>query len=355
MLFRLIKKITKNLGVFLSLFFGIILSLVIINAIAIYGNSLSDILLQKEISKYEKNYNQTAGTAYLSYNCNETSVGFSKEIEDYNISTLNNANMDIEVGRTMAIANESVFWKEGAKIDSRSYFYHYDYELISIKDFENHVDIVEGRMFNNSFFEQDKNVLEVLVDKTTLFNLSLNVGELYRIELLNLPSPSRVADENKRVEELGINKNYLKVVGVYEFKENDLFWRKGEWNNSQSHFIANGYPLSLLSQAESKSLQFSSEYFFDLSNFKYTDREKFTKDIDKISSDLNGVKTSFHFNIYNLLLEENNDMKLVNNMLWIIQIPLLVIVFLYILMITGIIVDRDKDEIALLKVEGQQK
>ncbi|WBW97832.1 FtsX-like permease family protein [Oceanirhabdus sp. W0125-5] len=352
MLFRLIKKITKNFGVFAALFFGIILSLVIINSIAIYGNSLSDMLLQKELSKYETKFKETAGSVSVSYFNSDINSGFSEEIRDSYISILSKTNMNIEPGRIMATANEGAVWKEAESYNPQEYFFCSDYDLISIKNFENHVEIIEGRMFNESFREEDKNIIEVLVDKTTLLNLGFNIGELYRIELLNIPTISRVIDEIERVDKMRISKNYLKIVGVYEFKENDLFWRKGIWDNSRNHFIAKENSLSLLCEKESKKLHFNREYFINLSNLKYSERMDFIKKIDQINSHFNEVNTAFSINVYDLLIKDNNEMKLVNNMLWIIQIPLLVIVFLYILMITGIIVDRDKDEIALLKSRG---
>ena len=351
MLFRLLKKITKNYGVFLSLLFGIILSLVVINCTIIYGNSLKDSLFQKILTKYEMKYGENTGTVLIRNDNMDLNEGFSKKVESYNKSVLDRFNMNIHIGRSMATAKNSIFWDEDTDITKRN-FYVRDYQLISIKDFKNHIDIIQGRIFNNSFVHENKNVVEVVVDNLTMRNLKLEIDKLYRMELVDKVEHGRILKLIDKKSDLKESMNYFKIVGVYKLKENDIFWRKGLWQNTDNSFVVDENILDKLCSNEKGKVEISSEYFIDFSKFKYSDRNQFIKKLDKVQEEYSIMNSQFILNIVSLIKDDNKNFKLVSNMLWIIQIPLLVIVFLYILMITGIIVDRDKDEIALLKSRG---
>lgn len=351
MLFRLIKKITKNYGVFLSLFLGVILSLVIVNCTIIYSNSLKDSLFQIILEDYEKKYDETAGTVIIHNNNMDSQSLFSEKNENYNKSVLDRFNMDIYVGRSMATAEHSIFWDEDTDT-SKQYFYNRDYQLMSIKDFENHINIIQGRIFNNTFVQGDKNVVEVVVDKKTIIDLKLELDKLYRMELVNdikYESILNLIDEKHSSKQ---RMNYFKIVGVYELKENDIFWRKGIWKNTNNSFVVNENALRQLWINEKGKTQITNEYFIDFSNFKYSNRSEVLEELQKAEDEYSINNSQITLNIRSLINEEDKNFKLVSNMLWIIQIPVLAILFLYILMITGIIVERDKDEIALLKSRG---
>ncbi|WBW94965.1 ABC transporter permease [Oceanirhabdus sp. W0125-5] len=351
MLFRLLKKISKNYGVFLSLFFGIILSLVIINCTVIYGNSLKDSLFQKILTNYERKHGETAGTVLIHNNNMDLHEGFSKEVENYNKLVLDRFNMNINTGRSMAIAEYSVFWDEDTDITKRG-FYNRDYQLISIKDFKDHIDIIQGRIFNNSFVQGNKNVVEVVVDKKTMIDLRLEIDKLYRMELVDKIKHESILNLLDQKLSLKQRTNYFKIVGVYELKENDVFWRKGIWKNIDNSFVVHENVLSQLCRNEKGKIKLSSEYFIDFSKFKYSDRNEFLNELYKAEDEYSIINSQFVLNIKSLINDDNKNFRLVNNMLWIIQIPVLAILFLYILMITGVIVERDKDEIALLKSRG---
>lgn len=354
MLFRLLKKITKNYGVFLSLLFGIVLSLVVINCTIIYGNSLKDSLFQKLLSNYEMDNGETAGTVSINDNNMNLSDGFSEEVESYDRSVLEKFNMDVYTGRSLATAEYSIFWDEDVDTSKKD-FYRRNYQLISIRDFKNHIDIIQGRIFNDSFVKGNKKVAEVVVDQKTMLNLKLEIDKLYRMELVDKVKHESILNLINDKRENNQKMNYFKIVGVYKLKENDVFWRKGIWKNTDNSFVINENVLNQLYVNEQGRVKVSREYFIDFSKFKYSDRNEFLKELSKTEDEYSIKNSQFILNISALIEEENKNFNLVGNMLWIIQIPVFTILFLYILMITGIIVERDKDEIALLKSRGATK
>lgn len=354
MLFRLLKKVTRNYGIFLSLLVGILLSLVIINCTVIYGNSLKDSLLEKVFSSYEKQYDEFPGIISVEEYSTNLSNGFSKEKEDNDKSVLDRFGLEYKVGRSVAKAEHSVFWEIGSDMSKRM-FYSRDLELISIKDFKEHVDIIQGRMYEDTFIHNDKKIVEVVVDQKALLELKLEIDGLYRMEFLDSLEQKDIMKLVNQKRDNEEKMNYFKVVGVYKIKENDSFWRKGIWKNEKNNFVADENVLGQLYNDEDGNIKIAREYFMDFSRFRYSDRIEFLDKLNKAEAEYSRNNSVIQLNIKSILDKEDKNFNLVANMLWIIQIPVFAIMFLYILMITGIIVDRDKDEIALLKSRGATK
>lgn len=349
MLFRLLKKVTRNYGVFLALFLGIILSLVTINSTVMYGNSLKDSLFQKVLKEYESKYDETAGAIHLYKDGIRLRGEEFEEFQEENKSVLSMLGLDIEEGRTEIEAKYSLFWYEESNIEEGIPYYR-NYRFKSIFNFIDHVNIVQGRAFNDTFKHKDKNVIEVMIDRRTMRELRLEMDKLYRTELVREYNTKVI---NAKLEsEKEMNPTYFKVVGVYEPKKNDLFWRKGILRNNYNAFIAHENSLDAFCMREGKLVDVNSEYFIDFSQYKYSDFGNFKENLEVVRRKYESDHFEFNFNMKSLFEGDNKNFKLVSNMLWIIQIPVLAILFLYILMITGIIIDRDKDEIALLKSRG---
>lgn len=351
MLFRLIKKITKNYGVFFALFLGIILSLVTINSTTMYGNTLKDSLFQRTLKDFEKNYNQTAGTVLIQKEKTFVKVGLSDTFGEKNKKELGVFNREVIDGRSVAELHNSIFLYEENDMRVGELFCN-DYKLKSMRDLHNHVNIVQGRIYQKSFRYEDKNIIEVIVDRNTMINLKLEMDKLYLMEVLNIIDVPSIRKRINKKTESKLKLTYFKIVGVYEEKKNDVFWRKGLLKKDKNEFMIHENAMELLCIQENKKVDISREYFIDLDNFKYQDLKEFVKEIDGVKKRFVSDEMIYKSNLNNIAVINDRDFKLVSNMLWIIQIPVIAILFLYVLMITGIIVDRDKDEMALLRSRG---
>lgn len=354
MLFRLLKKVTKNYGVFLALFLGIILSLVTINSTVIYGNSLKDSLFQLKLKNYAEKNQETPGTIMVEKFNLDPSLAMSETFRETIKSEIDGMNMEIEEGRVELQAQRSVYWY-GENDPIERIAGSEGYILKSTIDFQNHINILQGRLFNDSFIQENQNIVEVMVDVKTFKKRRLQMDKLYRMELVDKVNVNDIMFKTKESIKEGINLNYFKIVGIYEYKNNDTFWRKGFRLNNTDVFMVNEKSLSALCEKEKKSIYLSSEYFIDFSAFRYYTFSDFMMKKENVQKGMEMKGFRVTSNVENIIGSEHKNFKLLNNMLWIIQIPVLTLLFLYILMITGIIVDRDKDNIALLKSRGASK
>jgi len=351
MLFRLLKKISKNLGVFISLLLGIVISLVIINATIMYGNVLKDDLFHKQMSDFELKNNVSAGTINITDSSLVMEDVISDRVVKQDLDALSELDLNIEVGRNLALAQYSIFWDSSSDTSQKD-FYTRNYDLISIHDFQNHVEMVQGRMYSSDLVGDEGGIIEVVVDQKTYLEMKLEMDKLYPTMLISHIEHQAIQDRLKSKAEDNQALVRFKVVGVYKLKEGDSFWRRGYWKNDKNTFLAHEKALGDFSVYENIGLQGIREYFLDLSQFRYTNRQAFIKAYEKIEETYEVQNDEIFLNVGNTVKKDDKNFALVSNMLWIIQVPVFAILFLYILMITSIIVERDKDEIALLKSRG---
>jgi len=354
MFFRLLKKISKNKGIFLSLLIGVVLSLVVINATIIYGNSLKDSLFQQVLGEFEEKNNVTAGSVIITDPAMNLNNGFSKEVEAYDQSVLSKLDLDVETGKSYAYLSQSVFWDPDANTDVEG-FYRRGYDLIAMSDFVDHVDLIQGEMFKATEIEDNELIVEVMVDQKTLVDLKLEVGKLYKTAVVKGVKYVDVLTAANAMENDLMPVTYFKIVGVYEVDLVDNYWKQGLWKNDKHNFVIHENTMNILKREWEGKVTVSREYFIDFSTFKYSDREKTASELQEVYDLYESRSNEFQMNLTNTLNRDNKNFALVSNMLWIIQIPVFAILFLYILMLTGIIVERDKDEIALLKSRGATK
>lgn len=214
-------------------------------------------------------------------------------------------------------------------------------EIEGISDINKHVKLIKGEKPKEAVYEENNmKIADIMVDKNTYDNLNLEVGKTYEIVSFGNANPVK-----------------FKVSAVFE-KNNDKFWLAKDNQNFYGKLImSDKEAFSLLQKDEFylkllKDINFRVDYDYNL-----MESSQASSDYKALSDVLN--KLSLNSNTYQVTCSLNNCLKnyiknasLYETLIWIFNIPIIAIILFYVYVISGFVVEQDKDQIAIFKSRG---
>lgn len=340
-----IKNVFKNKLLYLCLAAGFILSIAIVCAVPTYidsvlNNYIGSIFSQAEnkLPEENKKYIHPA-SAYLN-------VGFRSGVNYDSFSQGYGTFKSMFLTEARKIPVPSLAEKVSLTFDSIRYTYTKDnksYDSInnrleSIADFRNHVNIVSGRLPGTELTQE--NAIEVIVDKRTFDNFNLELDKTY--EMLHVE------------KEAGPK---MKVVGVFEIKDiKEPYWLDKD-TSFYCRFMAEEEGLVSLFKNYTGLGRFLRGVTFEVIYDYNRITNKNASEIYKIGTDVENsfikrTGTDVSFQIAKNLKTYAANERLYSTVMWILLIPILLVVMYYIWMISELIIDSDKEQIAVLKSRG---
>ncbi|MCM0649372.1 FtsX-like permease family protein [Clostridium swellfunianum] len=340
-----IKNVFKNKLLYLCLTAGFIFSIAIVCAVPTYidsvlNNYISSIFSQAENKPLQENKKYIPpSAAYLS-------VGFKSGIDYETFNQGYGSFKSMFLTEAKKVPVPTLAEKVYLTFDSIRYTYTKDnksYDSInnklgSISDFNSHIDIVSGRLPSKDISAES--AVEVIVDKKTFDNFKLELDKTY--EILHI--------------ENGANPK-MKVVGIFQTKDaKESYWLDKD-TNFYCKFMTEEEALIKLFQSHKglgkflKGLTFEIIYdYTKITNKNATAIYKTAADIE--SSFIKRTGSDINFQIAESLKAYAANERLYSVVMWIFLIPIMLVVMYYIWMISELIVDSDKEQIAVLKSRG---
>lgn len=206
-------------------------------------------------------------------------------------------------------------------------------ETCTMKNFKEHITVVSGK---DSSDEPDKNgIYDVLVSETTFNNLDLVLDEVIAFNGVAYPDGSAVK---------------VRVVGIFEDKENDSFWVKKpaeyDWQcflteKAFSDMINKIYP-----STKCGACSVDKYVLYDYSQIKYDD-------VQNILAAANILKDSkYEVNFAGNFKNYSTAQKKVVATMNILQVPTLFLLAIFIYMVSSQMLAMESNEIAMLKSRG---
>lgn len=210
-------------------------------------------------------------------------------------------------------------------------------KVMAMTDIEKHITITEGRMYNTQRTADGS--YEVICDAEALKYLGAVCGKTYSIQ------NSFYTDS----EPLSVT-----IVGVFEQKdEKDTYW--SETFDSYLNALFMDYDLFVGDYMNSGVSMLSEITFRCAYDYQKMDLNSLDRITSAIEQDFeiypsNGFK--FSMGVYDILTEYAVRAQKLRQMLWILQIPTLVMLAFYLFMVSQLNVEQEKNEIAVLKSRG---
>ncbi len=337
----LIQKINKNKWLILSVLIGFIIAVSIVTSVPMYSAGILKNVLIEDIESFSKKERIYPGTFSARQSLSsEEFESFNKAFTKYNnkvISVVDDLGLSVK-SKKYNLSTDQMYV---GKLDKNGNTYDEKgptFLLEAVSDIESNIKIKQGKIFSDTV---DKDgIYEAIVSEKTLKTLDLKIDEIYYTRKMNL-------DEKKYLK--------FKVVGVYTIDDEDNpFWVDKNWEHSNgilihSRAFINNYMKWDQARIDNISWFYTLDYkAINVSNIKsilqhYNQLKKDMETKDKISINLAASEV-----LQKYIVRQKQLMIT----LWTIQAPVLIMILIYVFMLSGLIVEKDSNEIALLKSRG---
>jgi len=340
MLRMVLRKMLSNPWMMLCLLVGSILAVAMVSSIPMYTDGVLQRMLIKDLENYQLetgNYPGrylVRGGFYAQYAEEDRTRAY--RVFDRKITTDFVEEIGLPVLRSvknMTIDHLVALPEEQREEDPKKRFMKLD----TVTDLEKHISMVHGRLFSDS---SDLGYYEVIISEEAMKKYDLRLNEIYTVDdLLNL------LEEPMR----------FKVVGIFTIEEtNDPYWFQGLWAYRDSMLMDYGLFQKLFIDTDSPLLS-NVQWFYA---FDYH-----AMNLDSIKTVLSAYESqNRYFNEYRSLdwrfpavpilqqySEREARLKLT---LWVLQVPILLMLAFYLFMVSQLIVEHEKNEIAVMKSRG---
>jgi len=210
-------------------------------------------------------------------------------------------------------------------------------KVIGMTGLADHAEIIQGRMFEPGQLPDGS--FEIVCNEECLKTLGMSFGGTYQLQnsFFSAAEPLTVT-----------------VVGVFrQASENDSYWSETmedylnalfmDYDTMLGDYLSTG--LTTLSGAECR-------YSFDYQKMDLNDLSSVTKAIEEDRAVYSDAGMSFSMGISDILSEYAVRAANLKSMLWILQIPTIVMLAFYLFMVSQLNVEQEKNEIAVFKSRG---
>ncbi len=331
----MLQKMWQKKWMNLSLLLGCVLLIATTVSFPLYQKAAYDRMLQDEFTKYTASEGRWPMLIRMGANCNKDKKGTLGKIENYSKEIY----QVLGVKEYMSVYSYSIF-RAVAKSDiNRADADSIDLSLSMMTDLDQHAKMISGEMYSEKGVDEEGNI-EVVVPQATLVSRGLLVGETLKFDRMRTP-------DDKEIK--------VKVVGVFTKDEQDKFYFQDNPETLFENCFMNpdlfreiflgdnavGYNITInvfdlidyesVSASMVENINTQTEYLCNKSAYKSVIRQPG----------------------YQSILEEYEIKRVrISATLLILQIPVLVLLAAFLLMISGQMYEMERNEISVIKSRG---
>lgn len=337
MLRLLIRKMINTRWMVLCLLIGFIMAAGMMSTVPIYMDASLQRILVKDMEKYQVNTNSFPGEYVVSKTIPfgvsiADQIKYADELSKTVEREANDIPMPISNGK-VAVRDDFLYMivadiKEGT-LNKRI-------KMQAMTGLEEHITIVKGRMYNPGLTD---GVYEVICTDAVLQLLGIIYDKEYTVvnAFYNDKQPLTV-----------------KVVGVYEQKsETDSYWSETMIPYVNSLMMDyNTFFNSLLQTGTSTMTDIYIKYDFDYQKMNLNNLAEISEKIKKDFTYFKQSNVDFSMGIYDILENYSHRAQSLRQMLWVLQIPSIIMLAFYLYMVSQLNVEQEKNQIAVFKSRG---
>lgn len=340
--FAVIKRIINNKWMFLSMIIGIVLSTAMISSIPIYTEGIMQRVLIKDLENFQKDTGRYPGAFEVSlslYAYKDESLGIKEYYEkiDNTMETqiLNRVGLPyLSNVKKLRMDGLSTLTEEGKK-ESRVVV-----SVASSLDMESHIQITHGKNFSS---KKEGDVYEVIATEEAMQRLGLVLNKVYEVAYLY--------DEDMKPFK-------IKLVGTFKNSNpQDSYWNKNLREYSSSVLM----DFSLFKNEfldSDKSELIVSEWYTAYDYHKLT-IAKLPEVLANMKYNESWVKRNlvYQFEVPAIKILDQYDarQKSLKGTLIVLEMPIVLMLLFYLFMVSQLIIEQDKNEIAVLKSRGASR
>ncbi len=332
MLTLLFRKMRNTRWMVLCLFIGFLLAAGMMSTVPIYMDaSLQRILIkdmqayQQETGLYPGEYVVTKSVPIKSNNdARRETVSSMTELVSSRTSRIN-----MPQANSKTILTDSYMYITSGKTAR--------VKIIGMTGIEDHITLLQGRMYNPGQTEDGS--FEIICNEECLKILDMSYGGTYQIQNSFYSSAEPL---------------YVTVVGVFQqSSETDSYWSETMEDYLNAMFIdCDTFLGDYLDTGVTTLESAECRYSFDYQKMDLNDLDAVTKSIEEDFTIYPANDLRFSMGIKDILSEYAVRAANLKSMLWILQIPTIVMLAFYLFMVSQLNVEQEKNEIAVFKSRG---
>ncbi len=328
----LFRKMRNTKWMVLCLFIGFLLAAGMMSTVPIYMDASLQRILIKDMQAYQEDTGRYPGEYVVSTTMQMKTSHEERLANLQNLTALveqRTAGIDIPRANSKTILTDDYVYLLGSS-NTRV-------KMMAMNNVEEHVNIIEGRMYNTG--KAADGSYEVICNAECMKVLDIVCGETYNIQ----------NSFYSKTEPLTIT-----VVGVFEqSSENDSYWSETMEDYLNAIIMDYGtFVDDYLNTGVTMLSEIVSRYSFD---YQEMDLNALGSVTERIAEDFElypAYGFNFSMGIYDILTEYAVRAENLKSMLWILQIPTIVMLAFYLFMVSQLNVEQEKNEIAVFKSRG---
>lgn len=338
MLQMILRKMLNNRWLVGSLLLGLVVAVGLMSSIPAFTNGVLQRLFVKDMEEYQRVVKNFPGGLLVSINQDigaqngaKVLAHLTNTLQNDVIPSLSAPLLD-QVTVMRSIPFKAILLDQKEESPETGILY-------SMSNLDQHITMIDGRL---PAAEPVDGIYEALVTEKGMMDRKMVLGHLYEL------TASSAEDATFRV----------KPVGVFKEKEgNDPYWfaKSSEYNKG---FILNE-DLFRKTILEEKNLVTAIRYYaaFQYQAFQFTDKEKLVSVVPDLEANLMqfGLKKSdlsFQFPVGSITTKYDEQNQHFRTILWSMYVPIFVMLIIYLVMVSGLIIERQRTEIAVLGSRG---
>jgi len=363
-----IRKMCKNKGLVMFLLLGLLISSALMSSIPLYSQGVLQKVLVKDMENFQNASDIYPGTFSVGIKAEDSSyTNEVKGVKDEDTRFLNDSvkkfykklvdnalTMDDYLKNSFpkemyldTVESSSVFSTVPKKMVHDN-FKQGDYDdstyskVKTLKDYEKHVKLIDGKFPAKG---KKDGVYEVLISSGSQHKQKLVLNRVYLMS---------------DVEDRGAEPIKVKPVGVFEEKAGDgVFWSAIEETSLDECVIMNEEDMINGLVKPNPTQLDSVKWFLSVDYHKLTmdNLSKVYSSYNKISKDLYAIRksTEISFTLNSIINDYTSKMGQLKTTMWSLNVPVLVMLSIYMFMISNLIINKEKNEIALLISRGASR
>ena len=336
----LLRKMQNTKWMVICLALGFIMASAMMSTIPIYMNASLQRMLVKDMESYQVENEENPGLYSVKYNMPldidaDTQTKIAQDMTESFEENFDSLDFPIASGKK-TITDTYLYAKNTDKTSTKAAARFY---LTGMTDVYEHIKIKSGRLPDT---RRNDGVFECVMTEDSLQNTGLDLNQIYTIaNAFNESVTTKVV-----------------IVGMFDVKDqNDPYWSEGlDDAYVSTMFVDYDLMLSQIIKTNAVSIVSMAEHYaIDYRNINMTSLSKVTDllaEQEKVYLSSGVTLTVPALDILKNYADRASQLKLI---LWLIQIPVMLMILFYLFMVSKLNVEAEKNEIAVFKSRGASR
>lgn len=334
----LLRKMRSTKWMVLCLFIGFLMAAGMMSTVPIYMDASLQRMLIKDMEEYQVDTGEFPGIYSIEMPIRAgTAVQSQLELIDNLPSAIGDRvrKTGITPANSKTVVYDNVLYLiRGGNIDGAT---STRLKMVAMTDLQEHITITKGRMYCEGGIAED-GAYEVIIAEPAIKSLGVVYGNEYDVTAVDT----------------GKDRIKIRIVGVYEqLSDNDTYW--SETMSPYINAVMTDFDCFKNSMLPGGTVALSNIFVRYALDYQTIDMNSISSIVASLDDDFAAYDEAgyeFEMPMYDTLVSYQERAAKLTQILWVLQIPVMVMLAFYLFMVSQLNVEQEKNEIAVFKSRG---